>query len=337
MKSRTLVTGTEALVSGASGFLGGRLVDHLLKAGHRVRALVRESSDLRHLPRKGIEIIRGDLSDPDSLKRAVEGQEIVFHTAGKVSDWGRREEFFRVNTEGTARLLKACRQASVRRIVHLSSLTVLGLPRDGAPVNEETPPARPSRDAYSSSKLAAEEIIRQAVVHDGQDVVIVRPGVIWGRGDLTIIPRLAALLKRRRMVYIGRGDNVLALSQVDNLCSGLMLAAAAPSACGQIYHITDGEEITARQAIDALAAALGVPRPRFSLPYCCLYGGAWLMECAARLAGSSQPPPLTRYGVRLVACDSRYGIEKARTELGYHPVKRFEEGMAELDFSGEER
>lgn len=335
MKTGVLVTGVSALVSGATGFLGGRLVNHLQRAGYRVRILTRDNSDLTALSGGEFEIVKGDLDDEESLRHAVDGVNVVFHTAGKVTDWAPRKEFFRVNTYGTERLINACLQASVRRLVHVSSLTVLGLPRDGAPVNEETPPAEAPRDPYSASKLAAEQRIRTACVHRGLDAVIVRPGVIWGPGEITIVPRIAGLLKKGRMVYIGRADNILALSHVDNLCTALLLAAAAPAASGQIYHITDGEEITARQAIDTLASAMNVPKPSLSLPFPILYGAAAFMEWTAKRMGSQKPPMLSRYGVRLIACDSRYDIDKARRELGYTPVKRFYAGIEELNLAEE--
>jgi nucleoside-diphosphate-sugar epimerase len=329
-----LVTGASALVSGATGFLGSRLVPRLQQAGFRVRVLVRQGSDLERLAGSGAEIVRGDLADEDSLRRAVAGQRFVFHTAGKVTDWGRRRDFFQVNAEGTARLLAACQEAGVERMVHVSSLTVLGLPRTGALVDEETPCARSPRDPYTASKIAAEVRARAAHGRRGLAVTVVRSGVIWGPGDTTIVPRLARLLRRGRMVHIGRAENILALSHVDNLCAGIILAATVPGAAGQIYHLTDGEEITARAALSALAEALGVQPPRLSLPFWALYSAAAIQEAAARLAGSSTPPPLTRYAVRLVACDSRYDIAKARRELGYLPEITFQAGVAGLNLAG---
>ena len=159
---------------------------------------------------------------------------------------------------------------------------------------------------------------------------MIRPGVIWGPGDTTILPRLAALLRRGRFVFVGRAANHLGLSHLENLSQGLVLAALAPAAAGQVYHLTDGEEITARAAFSALAAALGLPPPRLSLPYPFVYFLAALLERIARLKHSSAPPALSRYGVRLVACDCRYDISKAQDELGYRPSVTFRQGIADL-------
>ena len=134
------------------------------------------------------------------------------------------------------------------------------------------------------------------------------------------------------MILIDGGRNLLGLSHIESLAQGLVLAAEAPRAAGQVYHMTDGEEITAREVVDALASALGVPRARLSLPYGAVYAIAALIEGAARLAGRATPPRMTRYGVRLVACHCRYDIGKARRELGYKPTVTFREGIRQLAF-----
>jgi nucleoside-diphosphate-sugar epimerase len=306
------------------------LLAKLREKGFRVRALARQTSDIAGLVGSGADISEGDVLDRQSLQRAMAGQQLVFHTAGKVSDWGSRQEFWQANVEGTANVITACREAGVKRLIHVSSLTVLGLPRSGARVDEKTPLADSIRDFYTVSKIAGERLVREAHGHGGLETIVIRPGVIWGPGDTTILPRLIALLRRGQLVFIGRGDNQLGLSQVDNLNQGLILAALTPSAAGQIYHLTDGEEITARAAFCALAVALGVPPPRFSLPFPVVYFLAAFMEWTARLRNATTPPRLTRYGVRLVACDSRYDISKAQRELGYRPLLTFRQGVATL-------
>jgi nucleoside-diphosphate-sugar epimerase len=325
-----LVTGTSALLSGATGFFGGHLAAALVARGYRVRALARPASDVSRLVALGVEIVHGDLADLDSLCRAAEGQRLVFHTAGKVSDWGARRDFFRANEGGTANVIAACQRAGVERLLHVSSLTVLGLPRDGRTVDERSPYGPHVRDAYSASKIAGEKLARAAHGVKGLTVTVVRPGVIWGPGDTTIIPRFAALLRRGVFVLTDGGQNLIGMSHVANLAAGAMLAAEIPAAAGQVYHLTDGEELTARDAVTALAAAIGTPPPRLSLPFWAVLGAAGVLEVAAKVAGSRQPPAMTRYGVRLVSCHCRYDLAKARRELGYAPRIGFRQGIAEL-------
>jgi len=319
------------LVTGATGFVGGRLAAALSARGDRVRALTRRASGLEALERLGAEVVRGDLDDPASLVRAAEGVSVVFHAAGRVSDWGPREAFLRANAEGTRNVVAACRQAGVSRLVHVGSLTVLGLPRDGRLVSEETPTAAPARgDFYTESKLLAERHVVEAHGKDGLSTIVVRPGAIWGPGDPNVIPRVVRLLRRGAMPLVGGGRNLLGLTHVTNLVHGLVLAAESGAAAGRLYHVTDGEEVTAREALDAIADALGVRRPRLSLPFGLVLGAAALVEAAFRALGRTDPPPVTRYGVRFVSCHARYDAGRARRELGYEPVVRFREGVARL-------
>ncbi len=322
--------GTPVLVTGASGFLGGHLAGFLKRRGYRVQALVRATSDTRRLRPLGVELLTGDLADRDSLASLLRGKSVVFHCAARVTDWGPREAFFAVNRDGAASIVAAARAAGVQRLVHASSLTVLGLPRAGRMVDESTPPALGRLDPYSDSTRAGDYAVREAHGTGGLATVVVRPGVIWGPGDPHILPRVAALLRRRRMIYIGGSHNRVALSHVENLSLGLALAAEAPIAAGRVYHVIDGEELTARQVIDGLADGLGTPRPRLSLPFPVVYGLAALLEAGARMTGRRQPPLLTRYGVRLVASDCRYDGSRARQDLGYAPLVSFADGVSAL-------
>ncbi len=319
-----------ALVTGATGFLGARLAETLCRQGCRVRAMARRTSDLARLAGLGVEVVQGELEDEGSVARACAGQHLVFHCAARVTDWAPRAELARVNVDGTRAVIAACQAAGVARLVHTSSLTVLGLPRDRRRVDETTPLATPPVDPYTDSKIEGERLVRAAHGAGGLETTVVRPGVIWGPGDPTVLPRIAALLERGRMVRIGGGGNVVATTHVANLAEGMVLAARAGAAGGQVYHVLDGEQLTAGEVVDALAAALGARPPRLSLPFAAVYGLALASEAVARLGRRATPPALTRYGVRLVACDCRYDTDKARRELGYRPGVTFAAGVAEL-------
>lgn len=319
------------LVTGATGFFGSHLVRVLRQRGYPVRALVRHSSDSTPLTAQRVEVVRGDLGDPASLARATEGVRLVFHAAGRVTDWGTRDQFQYANVQGTERLLAASRRAGVSRLVHLSSLTVLGLPRDGRTVDEDTPYAKPRRsDWYSESKMHGEQRVRDAHGRDGLSTVVVRPGAIWGPGDTIILPRLVRLLRRGVMPYIGDGSNLLGLSWVENLVDGAILAAEVPAAGGQVFHVTDSEVIDARTAVSEISATLGLAAPRISVPYPVLYALALGVEKTGKALRLENPPPMTRYGVRFVACHCRYDVTRAREVLGYRPAVTFREGLRRL-------
>ena len=322
--------GTAALVTGATGFLGGHLAGFLKRRGYAVRALARTTSDTRALEALGVPIVRGDLTDRASLVAAMKGVRVVFNCAAKISDWGPREAFLTVNREGAANVVAACPEAGVERVVHFSSLTVLGLPRAGETITEDSPYAAGTLDRYTQSKLEGEKAFREAHGKGGLATVVVRPGAIWGPGDPHILPRIVALLRQGRMVYIGGGGNHVALSHVENLSLGLALAAEVPAAAGRVYHVVDEEDLTSREVLDGLAEGLGTPKPAASVPYGLVYGTAWAMETAGRILGRKKAPPMTRYGVRLVASDCRYDRSRARDELGYRAIVSFKQGVAGL-------
>ena len=327
--------GVPVLVTGVAGFVGRRLARALVARGYLVRGLTRRDTGLGDLVTDGIEVVRGDLADPAALERACDGQRLVFHAAGRVSDWGPRQGFVGVNVEGTAHLIAACVGANVERFVHLSSLTVLGLPNDARSIDEATPYATPlPGDHYTATKIAGEQLVRAASAEGRLQTTVVRPGAIWGRGDVLIVPRIVRLLRRGLMPVIGDGKNVLGLSHIDNLVEGIILAGRTPGAAGQVYHITDGEEVTAAEALAEVAGAYGLPPPTRHVPYWAVYGLATALEAAARATGRAHAPAITRYGVRLVACDCRYDISKARGQLGYQPQVSFRAGVRELARAG---
>jgi 2-alkyl-3-oxoalkanoate reductase len=332
---RVVPVAAPVLVTGVTGFVGRRLARALVARGCRVRGLTRRAAGLEDLAEDGIEAVRGDLADATALERACDGQRLVVHAAGRVSDWGPREEFVRVNIDGTARLIEACVRRKVERLVHVSSLTVLGLPKDARSVDEATPYATPRRgDHYTTTKIAGEQLVRAASAEGRLATTVIRPGAIWGQGDRLIVPRIVRLLRKGLMPVIGDGRNVLGLSHIDNLVDGVILAAWTPRAAGEIYHLVDGEVVTAADALAQIAAAYGLQPPRTRVPYWAVYALAAALEAAARATGSALAPAITRYGVRLVACDCRYDIDKARGQLGYEPRVSFREGVRQLARAG---
>jgi nucleoside-diphosphate-sugar epimerase len=319
-----------ACITGATGFLGRSLAAALVAGGGQVRALVRPTASLAGLPGRGLETVTGDLEDRDSLQRAVDGQEIVFHCAARVAQWGDRDGFYRVNVDGTRRLLEACLAAGVRRFIHVSSVTVMGIPRSAAPMDESAPYTDRYFEHYTETKIAAEKLVGDFCAARGLPAVIVRPGLIWGAGDTTILPHLEKLARRRLLVHIGGGRNALCLAHVDNVVDALVRAATVPRAAGQAYIITDGEAITSREFFTALTRVLGLRPPAWSVPFRLLYGLAWLSELAAAVLPGIGEPPLTRYGLCLLGTDCHYSIARARRELGYAPPVSFSQGLEGL-------
>ncbi|MCP4714003.1 MAG: NAD-dependent epimerase/dehydratase family protein [Deltaproteobacteria bacterium] len=315
------------LVTGATGFLGSSLARALADAGHRVRALVRTPAKAVVLEGCNCELVAGDLLDAASLARAVAGQEVVYNCAGMVVEWGRREDFVRVNVDGTRSLLDAALAADVQRFVHASSVTVMGPPRDATPLTEAAVYTDRFFEYYTETKIASEKLVREYQRARGLAATIVRPGLIWGPGDTTILPRIEELAAKGLLWNIGGGRNVLCLAYIDHVVQAMMLAAESSQSVGQIYNIYDAEKRTSGDFFAALAGIMGLKPPQLSLPFSMLYGTAWLLELLYKLARSAQPPFITRYAICLLGCNYNYDIAKPKKELGYEPCVSFQAGM----------
>lgn len=316
------------LVTGASGFVGLALCRALSKTGHQVRALVRPSSQVGPLQELGVELQQGDLGDSDSLVRAVRGQELVLHNAAAVGDWGTRAHFFDINVEGTRRLVNAVRQSPGTRLVHTSSLTVLGIPHRGQLLDEASGYDPAPKLDYVESKIGAELVIREA--WDDIPATIVRPAAIWGPGDHVFLPRWHALARRGRLFRIGNGRNHVGMTHIDNFVHALLLVAASKTASKKIYHITDGVDRSSDEVFATLARAFGYRPPRLAIPVVALHALGTAAQWWSKIKGAGHPPQLTPYAVELLSCDARYSIDRARADLGYAPIKEFEQGVTEL-------
>ena len=321
----------KVLVTGAAGFLGGHLVDMLIERGDDVRAMVRPSEDasrLRSLP--GVEVVYGDVTNVDSLKRATEGVRRVYHTAARTGPWGPEDSYWQTNVQGLANLIHAAMDAGVQRLVHTSSITVYGHHLHG--IVTEDDPYHAENNPYSRTKIAGEKLIANLVKNDGAPVVIVRPGWIYGPRDSASFGRFVALVESGKGFLIGSGKNIVPIVYVRDAAQGIIKAGDAPdTAIGQAYTIANDQRVTQADYMNAIADCLGTARLSLHLPYMPLYLGARAAELAWSAAGrrNVESPPVTTYGITLLGGDQLFSIGKARSELGYKPEYDLARGVAE--------
>jgi 2-alkyl-3-oxoalkanoate reductase len=315
------------LVTGASGFVGSRLVEELLARGESIRALVRNPSQAERLHERDIEAVVGDIRDPDAVGRAVQGIDVILHCAAAVGDRCSAREIRETNLEGVRRLLEGAECSRVGRVVLLSSVNVLGtLNLDPA---TENLPCRKSHDPAADVKIEAEWLALEVARRPGPEVVILRPGFIYGPGDEGNLPQITRALRRGKFAYIGSRDHVIPIVHVDDVVQAILLAAQAPGANGRVYLITDGSRTTIGEFIDLLSDILGCPRPKQVLPAflprfaCVIFDGV-------RLVFPRCPAPIRRSGVRFLGTSRYVDIRRAREELGYAPRTSYREGLAEV-------
>jgi len=265
-------------ITGATGFVGSHLARALLTRGDRVRALARTPSP--GLAEAGAEIIPGSLADDDALRRLVEGAQVVHHVAGAIAAPS-EADFMRINADGTARLAEAARAAGVRRFVYVSSIAVSGPSARGKPM-DEAGPARPVTP-YGRSKQAGEE----AVVASGVSFTIVRPPVVYGPRDKSVL-RVFRLARRGYAPLLGDGLQELNLIFAADLARALLAAAASPATEGRTYHAAHPDVMTQRELVRAIGRACGRTVRTVAVPAPVVRTLVNITAVAARMTG--RPP-----------------------------------------------
>ncbi|KAG5251284.1 hypothetical protein OIU77_025193 [Salix suchowensis] len=324
----------KALVTGASGYLGGRLCHGLLKQGHSVRALVRRTSDISELPPPStggaFELAYGDITDYQSLLDAFSGCQVIFHAAAIVEPWlPDPSKFLSVNVEGLNNVLQAAKETeTIEKIIYTSSFFALGSTDGYAADENQMHCEKRFCTEYERSKMIADKIASQAAA-EGVPIVMLYPGVIYGPGKLTSGNIVAQLLIERfagRLPgYIGYGKDKFSFVHVDDVVDG-HIAAMDKGRQGERYLLT-GENASFKLVFDMAAIISETKKPRFSIPLWIIESYGWLLVLVYRLTGNL--PLISPPTVHVLRHQWAYSCEKAKTELGYNP-RSLEEGLKEV-------
>jgi dihydroflavonol-4-reductase len=311
----------KVLVTGATGFTGGHLARTLTAAGQSVRALIRPGSDSRRLAATGVEIVEGQLTNEADVRNAAAGCERVFHVAAAFRSAKHGDQYYwDVNVGGTLNVLAAARAHGCERVVHCSTGGVHG--HIDEPPAAETYRFRPD-DIYQRTKVEAELAVA-AAANDGLSTTIVRPGAIYGEGDLRFLPLFRAI-QQRRFVMIGSGKTRLHMVHVDDLVRGMLLAGSRPEARGETFLIAGPEAPTLNELAATVAEAVGAPRTKLHVPVWPVYATAWLCEQLCKPLRLE--PPLHRRRVGFFTHHREFDISKARAIIGYEPRVTVAEGV----------
>lgn len=306
-----------ALVTGASGFIGSRVLGRLLDEGVEARGLD-FATDLRR------KVYAGDIAEPGSWQDSARDAEVVIHAAAVLdSRRATPEAAWRTNVLGTRHVLEAAIAAGARRFVHISSASVFG--DSGFPADvPETYPAHPDGDRFAQTKLASEQVVLQAHSAGEIECTILRPADVYGPGSRrwTVLPVEA--IRSRRFVLPANGAGVFSPLYVDNLVDAIALAAGRPEAAGEVFTISDGVGVPCREFFGHYSRMLGKDPPP-AVPSLAAAGLAAVPEAAARIAGVHTDHK--RSAMRWLARPGTYSIAKARRLLGYEPRVDLEEGM----------
>jgi dihydroflavonol-4-reductase len=301
-----------AFVTGGTGFVGANVIRLLLQEGYAVRSLVRPASRLENLQGLDVEVVQGDLNDPD-LARLMAGCQVVFHVAAQYSLWqADRELLYRHNVTGTRNVLAAARQAGTERTVYTSSVAAIGTGSQGTVVDEtHQSPVEKLIGHYKKSKYWAEQEAVKAA-QAGQDVVIVNPTSPIGPWDIKPTPTgdiILRFLRRQMPAYLDTGLNFI---DVRDVAWGHLLALKLGKS-GDRY-ILGNQNLSLKALLDQLANITGLPAPRAAVPAWLPLSVAWVDEMVLARLGKSPSVPLD--GVRMATQTMYYDASKAVRDLG---------------------
>lgn len=319
----------KAMVTGGAGFLAGHLIERLLRDGHEVRTVELPGRPTPELEKWGVDVIKGDLRDPDICARACGGIWVVFHLAALAAPFGPRELFWSTNVTATDNIIAACKMAGVRRLVQVSSASAVCDGKDHVMADESLPYPKKFLCHYSETKAESEKRVLAANGPELETVVI-RPHAIWGPRDHTLFPRIIVRAQQGRLFQIGDGTNEHSLLYVENGVDALISAATAKAAPGKIYFIVDDKPIVLWEFIRRMLKVLKVPAPRRVIPYPAAYAIGAAMEAVYSVMKLKGEPTVTRYVAVKLAKNHSYSSKRARFDLGYWPRVYTEEGLRKV-------
>ena len=307
-----------ALVTGGGGFLGRRICEMLLEAGHGVTSFSR--STYPELEALGARCRQGDLTDLEALRGALAGSEVVFHVAARAGFWGPRKDYLAANLQGTKNVLAACRAEGVRRLVYTSSPSACFDGSSHRRVSGDLPLSTRFLAAYPESKALAEA---EVIAANGQELatVALRPHLIFGPRDPHLIPRLLERAASGRLAIIGKGDNEVSMTHVENaawahLCAAEQLHPQAACA-GKGYFVAQRDPVLLWDWIQQLLSSLQIPPIKRRVPRPVAYGAGALCELLWRLAQLKGEPPMTRFVAMQLGTSHSYEMDRTQAELGY--------------------
>jgi nucleoside-diphosphate-sugar epimerase len=320
------------LVTGGNGFLGRAVVEELLARGHAVTSGARRAQP--EIEALGARTVALDLRELDSVRNAVAGHAAVVHSAALTGVWGRRADYVETNVLGTRRVLQACIEQGVERLVYTGSPSACFDGRDHVRAGNDLPYARSFLSPYPETKAVAEAEVLLANGRLGLLTTVLRPHLILGARDPHLVPRLLARARARRLWIVGRGENEVSLCHVRNAAVAHALALerldSGARHAGRAYFIAQQQPVVLWNWIAELCAAVGVPGPRrrLSLPFA--YAAGALCEGVWTVLRRTQEPPLTRFVALQLARSHSYALEPAQADFGYAEVVSLADATAEV-------
>jgi len=322
----------DVLITGVGGFLGRYIVEQLLARGYRVKALCRKQ--YTDLQARGVEIIRADLRNRESVVAACRSVETVIHAAGVSGLGGPWNYYYQINTLGTRNVIEGCRRYGVSRLVFTSSPSVVFDCKDQCGVDESVPYARRWLCNYAHSKALAEQDVLAANGQDSLLTCALRPHLIWGPRDHSLFPRIVDRARRGWLKQVGDGTNLIDATYVENAAAAHIQAAEAlipgSAAAGKAYFITQGEPVNCWAWINQQLSMAGLPPVQKTISFSTAWKLGTFFEAVYGMFALKGDPPMTRFLAAQMARSHYYSIARAKADFGYHPVISTAEGIRRM-------
>jgi nucleoside-diphosphate-sugar epimerase len=315
----------KVLVTGAGGFIGSFLCRKLSENGYEIKALAMPGEEVGHLESLGAKISIGDLTKPESVKGLADGVDIVYHLAGRVTDWGPKRLFYTAIVDATKNLLDES-AGKVSRFVYISSFCACGMGRHFKGIKEEDH-AYKTGVPYGDAKLEAEGVVKRYNKERGLPYTIVRPANVTGPGSIWV-KDVVDRLKKSSVPLIDRGQYSASLVYVENLVDGLLLAGTKETAKNNTYFFRDDWNVTWKQYLTDLGGLAG-KMPSFNVPFKLAWITAGISE--KLYAPFKVRPPATRAAVAIMGRDLDVDNTKAKKELGWKTRISYEEAMKTIE------
>jgi nucleoside-diphosphate-sugar epimerase len=304
------------LVTGANGFIGSNLVKRLVNEGHNVKSLVRKTSDLSFLDKVPTELFYGDISDKESLQKAMQNVDLVFHVAGLAADWGPYELFEKINFKGTQNVAKVASEAGVKKMVYISTVAFHGF---GKVNMTEASPIAKDLIPYAKTKYLAEQWLWDFQNSTDMKITAVRPGNVYGVNDRTFMLKYLEAMETGKFMEVNKGRSKTCPVFIDNLIDIITLVSREDKANGEAFIATDGLDINWHTFNSKLADALQVKLPKASIPYSVAYPVAKMYYGVHKMLGLKSEPFLTPYRINNGGKDYHFSIQKLQKYFDYKP------------------
>lgn len=309
-------------MTGATGLLGSHIAEQWVQSGAIVRVLLRSHNPTPFLDSLNVHKVYGDLTDPIACRFACEGVDFVCHSAAKVGDWGRWDEFQHDTIEATRQIAESAKHAGVQRFIHISSTSAYGHPEDEhAPIREDYPLGRNiwRQDPYTLAKVQCERHLWR-LAQAGLKLTVLRPSWLYGPRDRITLARILGRMQTGAFRLIGPGDNRISAIDASEVARATIIAAKHPAAVGEAFNLTDLGEITQSEYFNLMAKSAGLPCVNRKVNFKLAFYTAAGLEHWGRLVHPSQPPMLTRYSAWLMGRRLWYDNSKIRNVLGWRPL-----------------